>query len=70
MVLNDFRKDFASLLKLEGIKQKEIIEKTGISQSSISNAIARPQFNKVFVSAVEAAGYDIQVSYIRKPTSN
>lgn len=68
-VLNDFHNDYKSLAKTESVFQKDLEAKTGISQKSISNAIMRPQFNKVFVAIIEALGYDIKVTYVKREKS-
>lgn len=69
MVLNDFRKDFKGLLKLDGKMIKDLSEETGIKQNTISTAISGKIINKAFVNLVDAAGYDIKVTYIKKPIS-
>ncbi len=69
MVLNDFRTDFKSLLKLEGKMIKDLSVETGIKQNAISNAIGGQIINKTYANLVDAAGYDIKVTYIKKPIS-
>lgn len=69
MVLNDFRTDFKSLLKLDGKMIKDLSAETGIKQNTISTAISGQIINKSFVNLVDAAGYDIKVTYIKKPIS-
>lgn len=69
MVLNDFRNDFKSLLKLEGKMIKDLSAETGIKQNTISNAVGGQIINKAYVNLIDAAGYDIKVTYIKKPIS-
>lgn len=65
-VMNDFYNDFNKICKAEGIVKGDLAEKAGIDQSIMARSCKNKQFSTNFVKLIEALGYDIKVSYVRR----
>lgn len=65
-VINDFNMDLHNLLKADGLTQTDIANKLGIAQQIVSRSANGSQFKDSFVKVIEALGYDIKVSYVKR----
>ena len=52
----------------EGVTQAQLAEKIGTSAPSVSRLINKKEgiLNKTFVEMLEALGYDIQLTYVKR----
>lgn len=65
-VMNDFYNDFNMICKAEGIAKGDLADKAGLDQNNMARSCKRQQFAPNFVKLIEALGYDIKVSYVRR----
>lgn len=69
MVINDFKNDIQRIMKMEEITQSELATKLNTTQQSISKAMTRRQMNDLFVSMLDAMGYDVKITYVKREES-
>ena len=69
MVINDFKGDYFKLSELEKMSQADVAKVLGAKQNSISQALTRQIVNKMYTDIVEALGYDIKVTYVKREES-
>lgn len=65
-VINDFKSDYFKLSELAGMNQTDVANAIGVKQNSISQALTRQVINRMYADIVEALGYDIKVTYVKR----
>ena len=68
-VLNNFNNDLKQLLKVENLQQSDIAERTGMIQQMVSKSANGTQFKQSYIKVIEALGYDIKVTYVKREKS-
>lgn len=68
-VLNNFNNDLKQLLKVEDLQQSDIVERTGMVQQMVSKSANGTQFKQSYIKVIEALGYDIKVTYVKREKS-
>lgn len=68
-VLNNFNNDLKQLLKIEDLQQSDIAERTGMIQQMVSKSANGTQFKQSYIKVIEALGYDIKVTYVKREKS-
>jgi len=67
MVLNNYKKDVKIKCLQAEISQEKLAEKIGTTGQYVSRVIGKDQLvNKVFVQMMEALGYDIELTYVKR----
>ena len=68
MVKNNFEKDIKLKCLEEGVNQEQIAAKIGTTAQYVNRVIKKKDgfLNKTFVQMMEALGYDIELTYVRR----
>lgn len=71
MVKNNFEKEIKIKCLEEDTTQAEIAEKAGTTGSYVSRLINKNDgiINKTFVRLLEELGYDVELTYVKKPAN-
>ena len=72
MVRNNIELDVKVKCIEEGTTQVKLAEEVGTSKSYISRIIKKPEVvvNKTYVQMLEALGYDIELTYVKRGTTD
>lgn len=68
MIKNNIEVDVKVKCIEEGTTQAKLAEEVGTSKSYVSRLIKKPEsvVNKTYVQMMEALGYDIELTYVKK----
>lgn len=66
MVINDFEKDYEALFDSTGMTRDEVAAAVGIFPTNIKRTVTARHFGNVYVKIIEALGYDIKVTYVKR----
>ena len=68
MILNNIEVDVKVKCIEEGTTQAKLAEEAGTSKSYVSRIIKKPDsvVNKTYVQMLEALGYDIELTYVKR----
>ena len=68
MILNNIEVDIKVKCIEDGTTQAKLAENVGTSKSYVSRIIKKPDIvvNKTYVQMLEALGYDIELTYVKR----
>lgn len=72
MLKNNVEIDVKTKCIEEGVTQAQLAEKVGTSAPYVNRVIKNPEgvVNKTFVKILEALGYDIELTYVKREDSD
>lgn len=66
MIINDFQNDMKKLCQLQGCTKMDVAKRIGVTRQSFNTTLKNSLPTRKYVEAVDALGYDIEVTYIKK----